>query len=150
MVWKKKTSGLQYVFCPAGGVRERSGSPVQPDGARPEPPVSHPVQPHRFPAGGAALLHDQRRHGARRAPQLRVSVMNVHTHSFTHRRCTEGCWCVCFRFKQNVLASCSCLSQGEARGEPQTSFPQGEQTCFYQPKEKLCTLVLQFQHLKPV
>lgn len=60
--------------CPVGGVRERSGCPVQPDGAHPQPPGRLLLQPHRFPAGDAALLHDQRRHGARRAPQLPVSM----------------------------------------------------------------------------
>lgn len=51
---------LQCGLFPVGGIRERSGRSVQPDRAHSQPPRLLPLQPHRLPAGGAALLHDQR------------------------------------------------------------------------------------------
>ncbi len=60
--------------CVLGGIRERSGSSVQPDGAHSQPPCCFRLQPHRLSTGCAALLHDQLGHGACCAPQLSVSI----------------------------------------------------------------------------
>lgn len=65
------------VMFAAGGLRERSGRPLTPDGADPQSPRRLLFQPHLLSAGGAAVLHDQRWHGTRRSPQLPVSPRNL-------------------------------------------------------------------------
>lgn len=51
--------------------------------------------------------------------QLRIHTQETHTRQF-----------VCLlQFQRELCSRGSCFLQGEARGEPQASFPQGDEAC---------------------